>query len=562
MKCVIFSELNVSRKDAKTPRKAKRQSKSFRLSFSPLRLIFFLGVFASLRETAVHAAPAPRALPPQTESKIRALINAPQMQAGHIGVLISALGTAPTPQDFPAMPYDNKAQPILFAQDADKRFLPASNMKLFTAAMALKVLGPEKTFETRLELVKATGSPANGDEKDLQRAKGGEEIALLLRGGGDPSLTRQGLDDLAAQIAALGIKRVRTVWSDGSLFRAETREGRYPDGWTLDDAVWYYGPVVNALAIERNQVDITLTGTKSGQMANMEMAPQPNLLNIYNHVMTADKPGTVEIDRAGGFAGHANDFAGENWQLNGTLAPGQTVSEGLAIPHPERRAADLLRYALAARNVYVAQSNSAPGLFGGLVVAKHESPPVKELLGRLLKNSDNLYAEMLLRNAAWESFRKEEFKPGRNYAARGHQLIFDWLKENNVSTDGLKFTDGSGLSRYNMVTPRAVAGVLSAVEKVAGAKYFYDALPIAGVDGTMKNRGKGTAAQNNVRAKSGTFSIVSCLSGYVTTKDKQRLSVVILTNFVPDGTKARTMQDQIFATLADADISSNNGTRP
>ena len=158
--------------------------------------------------------------------------------------------------------------------------------------------------------------------------------------------------------------------------------------------------------------------------------------------------------------------------------------------------------------------------------------------------------------------RENQRSPDLNYAKRGHELIFAWLKENKVSSEGLKFTDGSGLSRYNMVTPRAVAGVLSAVEKVPGAKYFYDALPIAGVDGTMKNRTKGTAAENNARAKSGTFSIVSCLSGYVTTKDKQRLSVVILTNFVPDGSAARKMQDQIFATLADTDISSNNGTRP
>ena len=160
---------------------------------------------------------------------------------------------------------------------------------------------------------------------------------------------------------------------------------------------------------------------------------------------------------------------------------------------------------------------------------------------------------MMLRNAALYSLPEEKRAPSLNYAKRGHELIFDWLKENSVSTDGLKFTDGSGLSRYDMVTPRAVSGLLSAVEKVPGAQSFYNALPIAGVDGTMKNRGKGTAAENNVRAKSGTFSIVSCLSGYVTTKDKQRLSVVILTNFVPDGSAARKMQDQIFTTLAETD---------
>ena len=519
-------------------------------------LLFFFCALASLRETI--AAPAPRALPPQTETKIRALLGAPEVQAGHIGILISALGTADTPQSFPAVPYDDKAQPILFAQDADKRFLPASNMKLFTAAVALKVLGAEKTFPTTVFYSQAIRGSAAGQ--------------LWLRGGGDMSLGVKDLDALSLKIKNSGVKNFASVAVDSSLYRAEGFANRYPDGWTLDDTNWYYGPVVNSLAYERNHIDVVVMGgAKTGDLPAI-ITPVGSPFFVAGDNL---KTGTADLAKRDGddllnvqSVGLAR-ADGITTLISGALAPKQKVSFGIAVPSVD----DWVKSAFAAslQRTGVPQADKLPRLkakpepvvFGPTrEIARHDSPPVRVLLQRLLKNSDNLYAEMMLRNAALYSLPADKRAPSLNYAKRGHQLIFDWLKENGVSSEGLKFTDGSGLSRYNMVTPRAVAGVLSAVEKVPGTKYFYDALPVAGVDGTMKSRCKGTAAENNVRAKSGTFSIVSCLSGYVTTKDKQRLSVVILTNFVPDGTKARTMQDQIFATLADADISSNNGTRP
>ncbi len=537
-------------------RSARKESQTLRVSPS-LRPLVFLCVFVPLCFKTGAATPTPRALPAETQSKILALLNAPEVQAGHIGVLISALGTASTPQDFPAVPYDDKAQPILFAQDADKRFLPASNMKLFTSAMALKVLGPEKTFPTIVLF-----SPA---------VRGGAAGKLWLQGGGDMSLGTKDLDEIADKIKKSGVIKYGDIGASGTLYHAEGYANRFPDGWTLDDTLWYYGPLVSALAYERNQIDVTITGgAKNGDAATLSMPT-----DAPHFVGAGDlKTGTADLAKLSG-----DDLLsvqtlekplpdGTSITISGALAPSQKATFGIAVPAVDDWASAAFAASLQRSGVTKAdkilrlKAKPDPLVFGApREIIRHESPPVGELLKRLLKNSDNLYAEMMLRNAALYSLPEEKRTTDLNYAKRGHQLIFDWLQENNISTGGLSFTDGSGLSRYDMVTPRAIAGVLSAVEKVPGAKYFYEALPIAGVDGTMKNRGKGTASENNVRAKSGTFSIVSCLSGYVTTKDKQRLSVVILTNFA-DGTAARKMQDQIFETLAGAVISPDNGTRP
>ncbi len=549
----------VSRKDAKTQRKMKNRRQLKRSGVFSSWILLLLCVFASLRETI--AAPAPRALSPETEAKIRALLNAQELQAGRVGVLISALGTAATPQAFPAVPYDDKTQPVLFAIDADKRFTPASNMKLFTAAMALKVLGPEKTFATRI------------------RQKAPEAYSLEIQGGGDPSFDNAGLEDLARQIAAQGIKKVEGISSSSGGIRAETFQGRYPDGWTLDDSLWYYGPPIGGLVFERNQIDLEISGELDPNYGGLRVEIKSPGYIFAGMKTRGSEVSDVQVNVNFGdekLAGKTEDellkvnpsvssSGVKGLMVSGVVAPGQKLSLGLAVQDPEYWTRQAFSKQLQRMGVEVGDPPPPPPPIGDEPVirriflrprylASHQSPPVRELLKRLLKNSDNLYAELLLRDAGLESYPPSSLARLflTDTAKRGHQLIFDWLKENGVATDALKFTDGSGLSRYNLVTPRAVAGVLSAVEKVPGADAFWNALPIAGVDGTMKNRGKGTAMENNARAKSGTFSIVSCLSGYVTTRDNNRLSVVILTNFVPDGTAARRMQDVVFATLAES----------
>lgn len=534
-------------RDTETQRKTKDRKQKIRgndyLFSSPL----FFCVFVSLWFIfPVQAEKAPRALPPQTEAKIRALLKAPDVQSGHIGVLISALGTAKSPQDFPSMPYNNKTQPVLFAQDADKRFLPASNMKLFTSAMALQVLGPEQRFTTKVAVVGQTPQT--------------DAYSYILFGDGDPSLTSDDLRGLVAKLKNSRWTKPESIIVSHRQYGAETLGGRFPNGWTLDDTLWYYGPEISALAFHRNHVDFTVIGgQKPGDPVTARIEPGLPGFQLGKELQVRVSTGEPHLaSRSGDDLLTVNRSVGEAnspilMTVQGKIAPAQKVSFGLAVPSVERWVKEAFTSLLAESGITIQKSRDNDAIISGQAQfwTTHQSPPLKELLKRLLKNSDNLYAEMILRNAAVNSFPESERGQNTNYAQLGHQLIFDWLKENKISIAGLSFSDGSGLSRYNMVTPRAVSGLLSAAEKLPGADAFWNALPIAGVDGTMRNRGKGSAMENNARAKSGTFSIVSCLSGYVTTKDKQRLSVVILTNFVSNGTVARRLQDQIFTTLAE-----------
>lgn len=526
----------------------------------------------------------PQSLPSATEARLRDLLSATNLADAHVGVCVKALGTARDATEFPAQIYKGGAQPILFASDADKRFLPASNLKLFTAALALKSLGAEKKFSTRVmalagapQLSGAISSTRNNVGTSGAGASGtgtsNADAVLYLVGGGDPSLGLDDLAQMARDVRKSGVTRVSGIVADTSLFQAETLGGRYPDGWTLDDAIWYYGAEVSALALERNQVDITITGTKKGRAARVEVSPQLPGFALGTDIVAQVQTGDRELKNLGESdliqfeRGDANSALGTKLVVRGQIAPGQVITDGVAIPNVARQTALAFAAQLQAAGIQVTGSADAGILPDAPVktLAQHDSAPLRVLIQRFLKKSDNLYGEMLLRDVGAFTSLNFKAKSGNTsdessgvgiassgVAARAHGVLLDWLQSNKIASGGLRFSDGSGLSRYNLLTPRAVVSLLGAAEKLNGSRAFYDALPIAGTDGTLKNRMAKTRAADNVRAKTGTFSIASCLSGYVTTRDGQRLAVSILINFARNGDDARQLQNDIFVALAEA----------
>ncbi len=435
---------------------------------------------------------------------------------------------------------------MLFARDAGKRFLPASNFKLFTAAWALESLGGSHSFDTR-----ALVAPLRFGRAGVWPVGSPLPLALMLEGEGDPSLSGQDLALLADRVAASPLLKGQAVVVRvaPSRLAAEENGGRYPDGWTLDDATWYYGAPITGWALDRNQVDVSVIGQKPGELARLEVKGQAPM-EIFNGVLTA--PDKASATGAHFDRGDRSSPFGPALSISGTVAPGSVDAEGVAVPDPNEWIRARFGALLRVRGVRVVDPGAAFATGAPQLVATHRSRPLGEILRRFLKSSDNLYGEMLLRAAARTPAKKWPQVASSGVAARSHGAMLDWLASQQVPVAALRMSDGSGLSRYNLVTPEALTRLLALEARQRDGAFFYGALPVAGVDGTLKNRMKGTPAQGNVRAKTGTFSIVNCLSGYVTTRDGVRLAVSVLTNFAPDGDRAREDEGRIFAALAGA----------
>jgi len=513
-------------------------------------LIFALANFFSRPVKAQPALPlthAPTRLPDATARRIEAILRDDNLLNAHVGVAVVALGRVASPNFAPVRPFIGGAQPLVFGRDEGKRFVPASNFKLFTAAWTLESLGAKHTFATRV-----LAAPLRFLKNGVWPV--GEELPLALRleGEGDPSLKGEDLKQLAdaAASAPVVVGKSVVVSVEPSPLHAEESGGRYPDGWTLDDATWDYGAPITGWALDRNEIDVTISGTQPGNVADMKVEgelPFP----IFNGVVTA--PDAASATGAHFDRGDPRSALSGSVSIGGTVAPNSRDHESLAVPDPNSWIRARFSALLRARGVKVVDPNVGYALSQGQEVARHVSAPIGTILRDFLKPSDNLYGEMLLRASATRAPKKQWPQVASSgLAAQSHGALLDWLDANGVPIASLRMSDGSGLSRYNLVTPIALTRLLALESKQKDAAFFYDALPIAGADGTLKNRMKNTRAQNNARAKTGTFSIVNCLSGYVTTRDGIRLAVSVLTNFAPDGNRARDAEGQIFAALADA----------
>lgn len=533
-----------------------------------IRRFVILGVSVSLWLQTAEA----QQLSPETENEIRAILDSPALRDAQVGLCVLDIGSAKNASTFPAQAPVGKPFRVLFEKDAGKKFMPASNMKLFTAAIALKLLGAEKTFPTEV-----WGVPVRPSE--FRRAPVGSYYTppnafqgdMILLGGGDPSLSAEDLEDLAAQIKQRNISGVAGyLIGDGLAFTAETMGGRYPFGWTLDDSRWYYGPEISALAIERNQMDIVVESSsdKAPVVGTALDSPLARYFRFIANVQVKnDLPSNLSeedmiqwrwleedvvhvVPGMAALVGPTREVAQPTLVIQGNVPSNFKLVQGIALPNPPAMAAARLHSALINRLVITGPVVATMTKAGRLTPssekwAQHDSPPLKTLFQRLLKNSDNLYAEMLLRDAA---FYHDGKKNGT--APRAHELLRKWLIEQGIDTTSLRFEDGSGLSRYNLLTPRSTAELLVGINRMKDGQAIWDALPIAATDGTLKKRMANTAAANNARAKTGTFSIASNLSGYVTTKDGRRLAVALYINFARDTKTAQVAQDKVFAALA------------
>lgn len=410
---------------------------------------------------------------------------------------------------------------ILYARNPDTRLIPASNRKLFTSAAALELLGDD--FRIRTELRALTKPDKNGVIAG----------SVYLKGGGDGLLSTDDLDSMAAALAAQGVRKITgSVVGDGSRFR----DGPYGFGWEWDDFGDEEFPQIAGLEVNEGVLSVHVeAGRTVGDPVEVTLSPPTTYLPVVNAARTGAKDETSDcaVERP---------WDKNYFHLTGTLPVGQTLEVNIPVKDPPLLAATLLRDALARQGIAVA-GRAALGETPPetVVLTFHDSLPLKTYLARMNKPSDNLLAESLVRL----------LDPAGTYEA-GHAQETPFFRTLGVSTDSMALVDGCGVGRRNFVTVRAVSDLLLGMQKKPDWSVWYDSLPIAGVDGTLKNRMKGTRAQGNVHAKTGTLSQVRALSGYVTGRSGRRyVFSLLMNNFPGTARQAGQAQDAFVESLAD-----------
>jgi D-alanyl-D-alanine carboxypeptidase/D-alanyl-D-alanine-endopeptidase (penicillin-binding protein 4) len=479
-------------------------------------------------ETSAANAGAPQTLE-ELRARIREVLRRPELAPAQVAVKVVSLDTGRT----------------LFEENAGKLMLPASNMKLYTVAAALDRLSPDFHFKTSVY------APAPPDASGTVRGD------LVIYGRGDPTFAAsqnggdytKAIDALAERIKTAGIKRVEgDLVGDESFFRGAP----YGFGWEWADLTWHDGAEVSALNINDNALDLFVKpGASVGTPCTITTGPPTPLVTINNRTTTTPGGTRRELSVYRGL--------GENViEVGGSLPvddPGWTAA--VAIPHPALLFTYMLRAALSEHGIVITgrsrtRDARSPSIVSStastpLEIAKVESQPLSMIAAAALKPSQNLYTELILRALG----NATSTDPKQTSEEAGIEAVKAFLREVGINPSDALMTDGSGLSRRDLVTANATIQLLTFMSRHRYATAFREALPVAGVDGTLKNRMKGTRAAGNVRAKTGTLSSVATLSGYVTSAAGERLVFSIMLNNYPESSiMSRNHVDNIAVLLA------------
>ncbi len=424
---------------------------------------------------------------------------------------------------------------LLYGRNAEHLYLPASNMKLFTTSAALQMLGPDFVFRTTVE--SDTGPDAQGRVGDLYLVgRGDPELGprtfpYTYKGPKQPADTA--IQQLAEQVKARGVEEVTgKLVADDSYFIYEP----FANNWAADDLQWGYGAPVTALAFNDNSLTLHMRpGPKVGAQGIVSLEPLSDYYTLKVNLETTAAgtqseiyverlPGSMELDVWGQIALDAAER-----------------KDTVAIANPPLVAGELLRQALEARGIKVdgpvevkhltrlqavGSAQPFPKPPDRVVLAEHDSPPLSQETKVINKESQNLHAEMLLRTIAHE-------KKGYGSLTVGLEVLKEFLAQVGIDPNETYFSDASGLSREDLVTPHAIVQLLRYMAQSPNFKVLFDSLPASGQDGTLQNRLEGPRMAGRVHAKTGSVEHVNTLSGYMVLPSGRRLVFSIMANNHP-----------------------------
>jgi D-alanyl-D-alanine carboxypeptidase/D-alanyl-D-alanine-endopeptidase (penicillin-binding protein 4) len=424
----------------------------------------------------------------------------------------------------------------LYKRNENKLFIPASDLKIITTAAGLILLGPDYRFKTNVLINgKMDGSTLDGD--------------LIIQGRGDPAISGRFYNgdkfkvynDWADSLSNYGIDEI-----DGNLIGDDNSFDNLGmgKGWAWNAASYWYSAPSGAVSFNDNVVDIIVKATQKFNYASISIIPNTNYVVTTNNVMTvpADSSTSIDVYRQSG-TNLVNVF--------GTIREDDSTKTYATVSNPTQYSMVVLKKILGKNNIAVKgfpmdidfvqkklNEQKLKKLF------TYYSPNLKEIIKVINKNSENFYSEQLLKTIGLE-------EEGFGSADNGVKAEKSVLQKMGILPDKINIVDGSGLSRLNLVSPAQILKVLAYMFRNKNFIPFYNSLPIAGVDGTLGLRMKGTRADGNLRAKTGTHFGVSSISGYVYTADNEPVAFsIIVNNYTIPEEIAENIEDLVCLRLA------------
>jgi PBP4 family serine-type D-alanyl-D-alanine carboxypeptidase len=410
--------------------------------------------------------------------------------------------------------------------------VPASLAKLVTLATAAEAVGWDHVFETT---VRTTGPVVDG-------VVTGD---LIVVGSGDPSIGGRGGDDLSTWVDTLKAVGIRSI--DGRIVGDDDafEDPRPGLAWAWDDIGYASGSLFGALNLAENRVEVTIApGAMPGDSTEITLSPEAGDRSIVNRSVTGPA-GSVQLL-------WAEQRPGEHQLTIAGFIPVETPPALLfvSVGNPTAWFASTFRRRLVNAGISVTgeavdiDDLPSPPLSGsGETLYVYRSHPLREIARFMVKQSINVYGEAIFRLNAQRGVL------GTN--DRAIEGMRNRLDSWGISRESWQLVDGSGLSRHNVLAPDAVVGILERMYDASNVSPWMTALPVAGRDGTLESRMRGTAGEDNVRAKTGTMSKVRSLAGYVRTRDGEALAFAIIVNNF-EGTPAVAVEsiDRITVRLA------------
>jgi serine-type D-Ala-D-Ala carboxypeptidase/endopeptidase (penicillin-binding protein 4) len=473
------------------------------------RLLCLLAVFVIAFTAAAPAADTTRA------RTIPEIFKDPVLKNATVGLMVQDLDSGT----------------LIYSNNPDTSFVPASNMKLITASAAMLTLGQNYRFKTAFHT--KSFDPSTG------AAKG-----LYVKGYGDPTMSgdfyensEAAANTVAAELAGAGLKSVEgPLLLDGSFFKDFKR----PPTWEAEDMKWCYAPRPGALAAGGNCLRITASGPgKYEKYPVIAFDPplDPAMVDINVKISYKYRTKISVAQKSNG-----------RISVTGQVRSGTSVEIEYPVPNPTLLYGAVLTGALkrmgVQTNVAMKEVFGAQQGFTRFHVA--QSPDLPAVLGEMLKNSDNFVAEQVFRTLGGTAGAGGTHPEGAKVVAAAMQ------KYNLAGDSTLRVVDGSGLSRWNRLTPRVLLAVLSAFYNSFLKETFIDMLAAPGEEGTLKKRLTGTPAEGRLWAKTGALSGACSLSGYLRLGNGHIAAFTILVNgYSVHSNYIRALQDKIVLNLLD-----------